>query len=135
MPVAGYGFTLRHMMLRDLCLLLTFSKDAALLKTERTINILQVQQCRPVTAEDIAKGGAVALPSGITNSGFCLGGPLAGHGVELPEDAPPARVREIVQVVQRHGDQSAGHRHQPALGGGTWCGPATRSSVAGSGDT
>jgi hypothetical protein len=49
-----------------------------IIRTERTINILQVMQWVPATAADAGKGGVVALPSGITNTGFCLGGPLAG---------------------------------------------------------
>lgn len=57
---------------------------------EVTVNILQVQQCRPATAEDIAGGKAVALPPGIVDAGFCLGGPLAGGSPVTELKAFPA---------------------------------------------
>ena len=44
---------------------------------------------------------------------------------------------ELAEASQA-GRPASGIRHRPgvaAVGGGTWCGPATRSSVAGSGDT
>jgi hypothetical protein len=48
-----------------------------IIKTERTINILQVQQVTPAVAGE-GKENIEALPAGITNAAYCLGGPLAG---------------------------------------------------------
>jgi len=49
-----------------------------IVRTERNINILQVQQVLQPGADDLGKEGVAAFPPGITNAGFCLGGPLAG---------------------------------------------------------
>jgi hypothetical protein len=58
-----------------------------IIRTERTINILQVQQVVPAALAG-GKTGVANLPSGITDAAFCLGGPLAGTTggvVELTE--------------------------------------------------
>jgi hypothetical protein len=64
-----------------------------LIRLERNINVLQVMQIRPVDGTDAGKPGVEALPAGIVNNGFCIGGPLAGtSGTVVPlTDFPACR--------------------------------------------
>jgi hypothetical protein len=48
-----------------------------LIRSERTINILQVQQVVPAALLGGGKG-TVPMPSGVTDAAFCLAGPLVG---------------------------------------------------------
>jgi hypothetical protein len=63
-----------------------------LIKTERTINILQVQQVVPASLV-AGKPGVQTMPAGVTDAAFCLGGPLAGTtgGVVELTDFPACR--------------------------------------------
>jgi hypothetical protein len=57
-----------------------------LIKTERTIEVLQVTPCSP-----LIDSKTPLLPAGITNAGFCLGGPSKGNNVTELLDFPACR--------------------------------------------
>jgi hypothetical protein len=56
-----------------------------LIKHERTVEILQVEPCIPPTGANPGSKD-FALPSGITNTGFCLQGPSNGANVTVGPD-------------------------------------------------